>query len=221
MRLDRDPEALLKIFRPDSENDRTGPNTNGNGTESGSKKPGEEGGGSTDVQLIHSLSEIEQVLVNAGDEQAASPAEGISGSDAVQPVQQRKQPPLLQLVSHSQRRSIDGDSVSVVVGEGYYATDTAPQHDVSCQATERDGGVRPGASTSKAGKNEAGLITGEQSTAAPYAGCSGPSTGLVATESKTEGATNLHICSASAGVIRRPRPWAVQKFLRPKGPLAW
>lgn len=209
IRFNREPGALLKTFRPDNDNKKNSLNANGNCNGVESEKLHGEGGGRTDVQLINSVSEIEQILAAAGGEQEISPAEGDSCGDAAQPLRQMQQLSP-QLSSHFPDR-IDGSR---------FVPGFARNDDVSREGNEQRGDVRHDTSTQKAAETRAEHTANEPPAAAPFADCSDWFTEPAATE-VMEGTKKLQICSTNAGVVQRPRPWAVQRFIRPKRPLAW
>lgn len=196
------PAALLKVYRSCSRHisnrKRSSGSSIGGGGVHGSNDEGpgrkhesvqeKEGGGSTDVLLLDSLSEIEQALLKAGVEGEERLSESRPDTETARGQRQPLPPqqPNVPLSFGGDDRALGGAS---------------SEHRGAYQQIESKAGVAP-----EVGAPEA---TGarEMTPMAEFSALQLPRRALFG--------------EAKAEVVPRPRPWAIQNYLRPKGPLAW
>lgn len=101
------------------------------------------------------------------------------------------------------------------------AEDIAPTSDQSRQHPSHGDNVTLEVGTPKldAGQDVTPVVG--HLTASPCGDFAVPSAGLAATGFRSEYVSGLHVSTAEDGTVPRSRPWAIQKFIVAKGPLAW
>lgn len=227
--LNRHPAALLKIRRADErvrsssgrskrENNSDSNDTDTKGHEKNQGKGGEnEGGGRTEVLFLDDLREIEQALFEAGkEEEDQASAESVAYTDTTP-----RQPSPPQEDQH--HRSVPHPSLS---GDDISRRQNLPtESGGSPKAKTRAAGLTSETNTSGAEEDQqtVSFLHG-QVVAAPRADIAVSNTQPLMSNTLARGGelpVEDGASKATASLVRRPRPWAIQKFLRSKGPRAW
>lgn len=186
---------------------------NGNGKKQGGGT-GKEGGGSTDILFVDSVSEIEQILIEAGEEEEE---EGIATGEMMNGDSDTPQ--------HQHHQHHPSTHPSPGANDGGLSTNLRGKGGASRRANKGTGGDMTEADIPETDKGQELLSIGDHPTAA--APCADFAVSLVrpaATEALTGGrglSLPVGYSVPKMPLAQRSRPWAIQKYLRPKGPLAW
>lgn len=191
------PVALLKVCR--SCGRHSGSRNDNNDDDNGSKRKRareKKGGGSTDVLCLDKLSEIEEILLKAGE-----------GGERLS----EKRPDTATAQGQQQQRPPQEPNVDILC-DNDGALGTKFKHDGDYQRTEKESDIAPEAGALGAGEAQVMALIGDQavppcSTSLKENVSQFPRRGLLEKEKAEE--------------VQRPRPWAIQKYVRSKGPLAW
>lgn len=167
-------------------------------------------GGSTQVFFLDDVGEIEQILLEAGKEEDTKPP-GIApenGPPMRPQLPEERQQPLLRCVGD------DGDDF--IADQQRDDCHDSPKDGEARRRARNKGGFSPNTSDCL-GVNKRPAVSPcsdyPNIPAAPMA-----ARALAGGSLRSPGAS---LVGTVAKVAHRPRPWAIQKYLRPKGPLAW
>lgn len=154
--------------------------------------------------ILHNVGEIEQALINAGKEAVQS---------------QLRQPQQMPRPRIYDKEGLVADLSRGRCGPG--AEDIAPKKDQSRQHPSQGDNVTVEVGTPKLDIGQDVTPIVDHLAAAPCGDFAVPSVGPAATAFRPEGFSGLHVSTAEDGTVPRSRPWAIQKFITAKGPLAW
>lgn len=204
---------MLKVHRPAVRNRKDSTNHKKNDQRNGEK------GGSTDVMILHDVGEIEQALIDAGKEVRQSPpATGTSDSGSAQPRRPQQMP--RRPISHSH----NDEGLSADLSRDHCcpgAEDAAPKNDEWRQHPSQGDTAMLEVGTPKLDPGEDMIPIVSRLAAAPCGDFAVPSVGLATIGVRSGEVSRLHVSTAEDGTVLRSRPWAIQKFVTAKGPLAW